>query len=68
MITAALPHPSQPSFVLFMAALGAFLGATVGRARGARRELLREIVENWTYIFTVLGLFFYLVKLGLEFP
>ncbi|MEA2367781.1 MAG: hypothetical protein QOH38_499, partial [Thermoleophilaceae bacterium] len=55
MIPATLPDPSQPSFVLFLAALGAFLGATVGRVRGLERDALRAIVENWTYSFTAVA-------------
>jgi hypothetical protein len=66
MIPAALPHPSEPSFVLFVGALGAFLGATVGRVRGLERNALREIVENWTYLFTAVALFVYIVKLSLK--
>ncbi|MEA2432294.1 MAG: hypothetical protein QOI19_2767 [Thermoleophilaceae bacterium] len=66
MIVAALPDPSQPSFVLFLAALGAFLGATVGRVRGLERDALRAIVENWTYSFTGVALLVYVVKLGLQ--
>jgi hypothetical protein len=66
MITAALPNPSQPSFVLFAAAFGAFLGATVARARGTPRERLREIVENWTYAATTAALAIYVIEVVLQ--
>jgi hypothetical protein len=68
MITAALPDPSQPSFVFLGAALGAFIGATISRIRGAEREALRVNVENWAYFFTAIALLLYLVKVGLDFP
>ena len=67
MITAALPGPAQPSFVLLAAGFGAFLGATVGRVRGYSRDEVRRVTENWAYASTALALFVYLVKLGVLF-
>jgi hypothetical protein len=66
MIPAALPDPSQPSFVLFVAAFGAFLGATVGRVRGGTREEVRRVTENWAYAATAAALALYVLLLGLE--
>jgi hypothetical protein len=64
MISAALPDPSQPTFVLLAAGLGAFLGATVGRLRGSEREDVRRIAENWAYCFTPASVVAYLVLLA----
>jgi hypothetical protein len=66
MISAALPDPSQPTFVLFATAMGAFFGATAGRVSGMDRDDLRRTAENWAYYFTAAALLGYLVLLGLE--
>jgi Na+-driven multidrug efflux pump len=66
MISAALPDPSQPTFVLFATAMGAFLGASIGRARRLARDDLRRAAENWAYLFTAAALLAYLVLLGVE--
>ena len=66
MITASLPDPSQPSFVVLAAAFGAFLGATISRVRGVEREALRANVENWAYFFTVVALLLYLGEVAVE--
>jgi urea transporter len=66
MITAALPDPSQPSFVVLAAAFGAFIGASVARLQGADRDDLRRSVEDWAYVFTAVALAFHLAILGLE--
>ena len=66
MITAALPDTSQPSFVLFTAALGAFIGATIGRFRRVEREAVRVYAENWAYAFTVVALLVYVARLAIE--
>jgi hypothetical protein len=66
MIPAALPDPSQPSFVVLAAAFGAFVGASVARLQGANRENLRRSAEDWAYAFTAFALAFYLAVLGLE--
>jgi hypothetical protein len=68
MIAAALPDPSQPTFVLLAAALGAFIGATISRARRVERERLRVNVENWAYSFTAVALAVYFANLFLQFP
>jgi hypothetical protein len=46
MITAALPDPSQPTFVVLAAAFGAFVGASVARVHGAERDDLRRSAET----------------------
>ena len=61
---AALPDPSQPSFVFLAGAFGAFLGATVGRIRRRDREQVRRLAENWAYLFTAIALVFYLAAQG----
>jgi hypothetical protein len=66
MITAALPDPSQPSFVLLAAALGAFLGASFASLHGVERDDLRRSAEDWAYAFTALGLATYLTSLVLQ--
>jgi hypothetical protein len=66
MIEAALPDPSQPSFVLLAAALGAFIGATISRVRRVEREDLRANVENWAYALTVAGFVVYVVILAIQ--
>jgi hypothetical protein len=66
MIAAALPDPSQPTFVVLGAALGAFIGATIGRAQGMPRDDLRRSAEDWAYAFTAVALAFYLAVLALE--
>jgi hypothetical protein len=58
---AALPDPSQPSFVLIAGAFGAFLGATIGRIGRRDRERIRRIAENWAYLFTAIALVVYLI-------
>jgi hypothetical protein len=66
MISAALPDPSQPTFILFASAMGAFLGATIGRARRLERDDLRRAAENWAYLFTAAALVVYVFLLGLQ--
>ena len=66
MIPAALPDPSQPSFVLFAAAFGAFVGASLGRLKGTEREDLRRAAEDYAYVFTVLALLICLALLALQ--
>jgi hypothetical protein len=66
MITAALPDPSQPSFVLLAAAPGAFVGATFGRLSGAAREDIRRSAEDLAYIATALALAVYVVVAAIQ--
>ena len=68
MISAALPDPSHPTFILFASAMGAFLGATIGRAKRVAREDMRRMAENWAYFFTAAAIVVYLVRLGLQLP
>jgi hypothetical protein len=67
MISAALPDPAQPTFILFATAMGAFLGASIGRVTGLERDDLRRTAENWAYFFTAGALLVYLVLLAIEF-
>jgi hypothetical protein len=66
MTTANLPDPSQPSFSLLVAALGAFLGASLARLNGGEREEIRRSVEDWAYISTAVALVIYLLVLLLQ--
>jgi hypothetical protein len=63
MISAALPDPAQPTFIVFATAMGAFLGASIGRVRHLEREDLRRVAENWAYLFTAVALVVYLLLL-----
>jgi Na+-driven multidrug efflux pump len=68
MISAALPDPSQPTFILFASAMGAFIGATIGRAKRLARDDLRRMAENWAYLFTAAALLVYVLLLSVELP
>lgn len=60
LIEAALPDPSTPAFVPFVAVLGAFLGALYGRIQGVAPDERRELVEAAAFYLTAIGLLMYL--------
>lgn len=66
MIEAALPDPTQPSFVVLAAGFGAFVGATFGRVKGAPREDLRRTAEDFAYFATAIALVAYLALLAIQ--
>jgi hypothetical protein len=63
-LAVSLPSLGQPTFFVFAAAVGALIGTAIGRARRHPRERIREIAENWSFAFGLIGLALYLAALG----
>lgn len=61
---AALPNPSDPSFVAFAAAVGAFLQSTWARWNGYDRDSRTHATIDGSYAGTAVALFFYVVTNG----
>jgi hypothetical protein len=63
-LAASLPDLGQPTFFVFAAAVGALIGTAIGRWRHQPRERIRQIAENWSFAFGLVGLALYLAALA----
>ena len=62
-LVASLPDPRQPTFILFVAGLGALVGTAVGRIRQLPREQIREMAEDSGFGGGVIGAITYLTAI-----